>query len=215
VAAWQVLSHVLSQVNEVAQSVFGSLFGRRTTKDDSAAGEPEEKLGGKGRPTPTRKEAEAARKKRFAAPRTRKEASALQRQRVREARKRQRSALDGGGSDKDLPARDRGPVRGFVRDWVDSRFTIGQFLLVFFFVVFALVYVRAPWAANLSSSLFLTVLLLMVVDSFRVSRGVRKAVSERFTPDDAKNITMYALMRAWQMRRLRLPKPRVKVGDKI
>ena len=174
-----------------------------------------DRAGGKGRPTPTRKEAEAARKKRNAPPRNRKEAAALRKERTRAARQRQREALAGGGSDAYLPARDRGPMRGFVRDWVDSRFTIGQFLLVFFFVVFALVYVRAPWAASLSSSLFLTVMLLMVFDSLRISRGVKKAVGERFGDESTKGLTMYALLRAWQMRRLRLPKPRVKVGDKI
>jgi len=192
------------------------VFGRRTAKDVSTEDSVSpDKASGKGRPTPTRKEAEAARKKRNAPPRNRKEAAALRKERTRAARERQREALAGGGSDAYLPARDRGPVRGFVRDWIDSRFTIGQFLLVFFFVVFALVYVRTPWAASLSSSLFLTVILLMVIDSVRISRGVKKAVAERFSGESTKGLTMYALLRAWQMRRLRLPKPRVKVGDKI
>ena len=193
------------------------MFGRRTTKDESAdsAQQVEDKAGGKGRPTPSRKEAEAARKKRMAPPRSRKEATAVQRERTREARARQKAALSGQGSERDLPARDRGPVKGFIRDWVDSRFTIGQFLLPFMFIMFALVYVRASWAASISSTLFLTVIAMMVVDSIRISRGVKKAVAARFTPEDAKGHTMYALLRAWQMRRLRLPKPRVKVGDKI
>ncbi len=192
------------------------MFGRRTAKDVSTEESvATDKIGGKGRPTPTRKEAEAARKKRNAPPRNRKEAAALRRERTKAAREKQREALAGGGSDAYLPARDRGEVRGFVRDWIDSRFTIGQFLLVFFFVVFALVYVRAPWAASLSSSLFLTVILLMVLDSVRISRGVKKAVAARFSDASTKGLTMYALLRAWQMRRLRLPKPRVKVGDKI
>ncbi|HEY7042840.1 MAG TPA: DUF3043 domain-containing protein [Nocardioidaceae bacterium] len=191
------------------------MFGRRTTKDASATTEVADKVGGKGRPTPTRKEAEAARKKRNAPPRTRKEAAALQRQRTKENRQRQRAAMDGSGSERDLPARDRGPVKAFVRDYVDSRFTVGQFLLPFMFVMFALVYVRAAWAQNLSSSLFLTAILVLVLDSVRISRGVKKAITARFSRDEASGHTMYALLRAWQMRRLRLPKPRVKVGDHI
>lgn len=195
----------------------GSMFGRRTAKDDPATDDATiaEKIGGKGHATPSRREAEAARKKRMTAPRTRKESAALQRERTRDARKRQRSALDGSGSDRDLPARDRGPVKGFIRDYVDSRYTVGQFLLPLMFVMFAMTVVSAAWAAGLSSSLFLTVILLMIVDSVRISRGVKKSVSARFEPDEAKGITMYALLRSWQMRRLRLPKPRVSVGDAI
>lgn len=192
------------------------MFGRRTTKEETAPHDvAEDKVGGKGRPTPSRKDAEALRKKRMTPPRTRKEASAVQRDRVKEARQRQRSALDGTGADRDLPARDRGAVKGYVRDWVDSRFTAGQFLLPFMFLMFGLTLVRASWAAALSSTLFLSVILFLAVDSFRIARGVKKALTTRFSAEESKGVTMYALIRAWQMRRLRLPKPRVSVGDPI
>lgn len=191
------------------------MFGRRTTREEPTTEQVTDKVGGKGRPTPSRKEAEALRKKRQTAPRTRKESSALQRERMKEARQRQRSALDGSGSDRDLPTRDRGPVKGFIRDWVDSRFTAGQFLLPFMFLMFGLTLVRAPWAQALSSTLFLIVILFLAVDTFRIVRGVKKALAARFGPEETKGITMYALLRAWQMRRLRLPKPRVSVGDEI
>jgi DUF3043 family protein len=192
------------------------VFGRRTTKDDSAAraAEIDAKPGGKGRPTPSRKEAEAARKKRMTPPRNRKEAAALQRQRTKEKRRLAREGLDA-GDERYLPARDQGPVKAFIRDYVDSRYTIGQFMLPGFFVIFALFYVNQAWAARLSSSAFLTVLLLVIIDSIRVRRGVRAGIKERFGADEAKGTTMYALMRSWQMRRLRLPKPRVKPGAKI
>jgi hypothetical protein len=190
------------------------VFGRRTTKEEPAP-QLEETVGGKGRPTPSRKEAEAARKKRMTPPRTRKEANALQRERTKEARQRQRTALDGGGSDRDLPARDRGPVRGFVRDWVDSHLTAGQFLLPFMFAMFFLTLLSTVWARALSSTLFLTVIVVLAMDSFRVVRGVKKGLAERFGADEAKGITMYALLRSWQMRKLRLPKPRVSMGDPI
>ncbi len=193
-----------------------SVFGRRTTNDESAAQAPEveEKPGGKGRPTPSRKEAEAARKKRMTPPRNRKEAAALQRQRMKETRKKQRAAMDS-GDERYLPARDQGPVKSFIRNYVDSRYTIGQFMLPGFFVIFALFYVNQEWAARLSSSAFLTVFLLVIIDSIRIRRGVRTGIKERFGDEAVKGTTMYALMRAWQMRRLRLPKPTVKPGDKI
>jgi Protein of unknown function (DUF3043) len=192
------------------------VFGRRTAKDDSAeqAAEVDAKLGGKGRPTPSRKEAEANRKKRMTPPRNRKEASALQRQRMKEKRQQQRAALDS-GDERYLPPRDQGPVKRYIRNYIDSRYTIGQFMLPGFFVIFALFYVNQAWAARLSSSAFLTVFLLVIIDSIRIRRGVRAGIRERFGADETKGTTMYALLRSWQMRRLRLPKPQVKPGDKI
>jgi hypothetical protein len=49
----------------------------------------------------------------------------------------------------------------------------------------------------------------------RIIRGVKKAITERFGADETRGITMYALMRSWQMRRLRLPKSTVRPGDAI
>ncbi len=172
------------------------------------------KPGGKGRPTPSRKEAEAARKQRLAVPRNRKEASLQRREKMREARARQRQALET-GDDRYLPARDQGPVKRLVRDYVDSHRTIGEFMLPIFFLIFITVYINTEWAARFSSSAFLTVILLMIVDSVRMSRGSKAAVREKFGDDETKGITMYTLLRAWQMRRLRLPKPQVKAGDRI
>jgi hypothetical protein len=192
------------------------VFGRRKTETPETA--PEQlppKPGGKGRPTPSRKEAEAARKKRLAVPRNRKEASVQRREKMREARAQQRQALQSGGDDRYLPARDQGPVKRFVRDYVDSHRTIGEFMLPIFFLIFILVYVNTEWAARFSSSAFLSVIVLMIIDSVRMSRGSKAAVRAKFGADQTKGVTMYTLLRSWQMRRLRLPKPRVKAGATI
>ncbi len=191
------------------------MFGRGKAQPPPATAEPlPAKPGGKGRPTPSRKEAEAARKKRLAAPRNRKEANLLRREKMREARARQRQALES-GDDRYLPARDQGPVKRLVRDYVDSRRTIGEFMLPIFLLIFVTVYINTEWAARFSSSAFLSVMLLMIFDSVRISRGAKAAVRAKFGDDETKGITMYTLMRSWQMRRLRLPKPQIKAGDPI
>ena len=192
------------------------MFGRRTTNEEPAPELDEDKVGGKGRPTPSRKEAEAARKKRMTPPRTRKEANALQpradARRPGSASERPWTAAAGTMTSRLATA---GRCEGFVRDWVDSHFTAGQFLLPLMFAMFFLTLVNAIWARAMSSTLFMTVILVLALDSFRVIRGVKKGLSQRFGADEAKGITMYALLRSWQMRRLRLPKPRVSVGDTI
>lgn len=198
------------------------MFGRRTASDaadtqpstDARTGSGATDMAlGKGRATPKRKEAEALRKKRLSAPRTKKEANALSRERVKEQRAKQREALAGGGDDKYLPARDRGPVKKFVRDYVDSRRTLGEFLIPLFLVMFMLALVLAPYTQLIGSFAWLVVLVALALDSVRIMRGVRRALAERFGDADTQGITMYTLMRAWQMRRLRLPKPTVRPGD--
>ena len=59
---------------------------------------------------------------------------------------------------------------------------------------------------------WLAIILAMAIDGFRVSAGIKAGVRERFGEDETKGITWYALTRAWQMRRLRLPKPQVQTG---
>ena len=151
------------------------MFGRRTPPDPVV--EEQEELDvaqGKGRATPKRKEAEAARKKRMTPPRNRKEASALHRERVKEQRGKQREAMAGVGDDRFLPARDQGPVKKLIRDYIDSRRTIGEFLIPVFLVMFV-VAIRAVAASPqyIGTFAWLAVLALLAVDSVRIVRGVK------------------------------------------
>jgi hypothetical protein len=190
------------------------VFGRRSTSESEAADETP-KVGGKGHATPTRKEAEAARKQRLTAPQGRKEQSARTKEARRAGRSLQQQALAGTGDDRYLPARDQGPVKRYIRDYVDSRRTMGEFLLPVFFGVFILLLIGQGRYSALGSYAWLAIIVLMLGDSIRVVRGVKAEVRTKFGEDDTKGVAMYAVMRAWQMRRLRLPKPLVKAGDKI
>jgi hypothetical protein len=192
------------------------LFGRRTPTDPVV--EEQEELDaaqGKGRATPKRKEAEAARKKRMTPPRNRNEANALHRQRVKEQRGKQREAMAGVGDDRFLPTRDQGPVKKFIRDYVDSRRTIGEFLIPVFLVMFMASILLSSITQYVGTFAWVAVLVLLTFDSVRILRGVKKAITERFGADETRGITMYTLMRSWQMRRLRLPKSTVRPGDAI
>jgi hypothetical protein len=171
----------------------------------------------KGRPTPTRKEAEAARKqrakpvldKRGRARATRAEAAAER------ARTRQGLAS---GDDRYYPARDRGPVRAFARDYVDSRRTFGEFMLpaMALFVPLTLFVNQIPSVTVRGFVVLATYLYLMLVTGGtawlggRVSREARR----RFPGQETRGIGLYAALRSVQIRRWRIPKPRVKVGEK-
>jgi len=172
------------------------------------------KPGGKGRPTPKRREAEQARKARVKAPRDRREAIRLQRQRARAERAKIHQAMLT-GDERYLPARDKGPVRRFCRDFVDSRRTTGEFLLPYFLVIFVLMSIPVPPIPAVATYLWLLALVVVPVDLILLGRRLKRELRRRFPDESHRGAVAYAVMRATQIRRLRLPKPQVKPGQPI
>lgn len=173
-----------------------------------------DKVGGKGRPTPTRKEAEAAARAKARVPRTRKEQAAAQRSARGDASKRMREAMKT-GDERYLPARDRGPVRRFIRDYVDSRFSFIELMIPLLIVSMVLGYSGNPSMIQLGNTVLFTTLLVIVVDLVMLRFRLRRELSRRFPDEPTKGTTLYAAMRSLQMKFLRLPKAQVKIGQKL
>ncbi len=192
------------------------MFGRRTTKNSEpqTTAESPPKSQGKGRPTPKRSEAEKARKKRAKPPRDRKEAARLQRERMRAEREKRVKGMQT-GDERYLPARDRGPVRHFVRDFVDSRRSAAEFVLPVLVVVLLLSFVRTAWAANAVSLVFLTLILLTTVDTVFLLWRLTRQLKVRFPDTATKGAKFYAFLRSTQMRFSRMPKAQVKPGESL
>ncbi|NLF04945.1 MAG: DUF3043 domain-containing protein [Actinomycetales bacterium] len=169
---------------------------------------------GKGRPTPKRKEAEAQRRKPLV-PGDRKAAAKAARARSREIRDREFEAMKT-GDEKNMPFRDKGPVKRFIRDFIDARWSIGEF-----FLPIAIVFVLLTAVSNQSPALALTILVALygiilatIVQAWLTSRTLRKALEAKFGDAGlAKGNLMYGIMRSMQIRRSRLPKPVVKRGE--
>ncbi|MBB4791384.1 hypothetical protein BJY54_001996 [Streptomyces nodosus] len=168
----------------------------------------------KGRPTPKRSEAQAQRRSVANTPTTRKEAAKRQRDERRVLMEKQRQALAGNGDERYLPVRDRGPVRKFARDFVDTRFNVAEFFLPMAVIILVLTVVQESRAQNLALLLWMIVILLIVIDSILSSVRLRKRLNERFPDQNKRGAIPYALMRSLQMRRLRLPKPQLKRGER-
>ncbi|MGW1022372.1 DUF3043 domain-containing protein [Streptomyces sp. NPDC002577] len=167
----------------------------------------------KGRPTPKRSEAQTQRRSVANSQMTRKEASKRQRDERRTQMERQRQAL-ASGDERYLPVRDKGPVRRFARDFVDSRFNIAEWFLPLAVVILVLSMIRVPSIQNIALLLWLFVIILIVVDSILTAIRLKKQLNARFPDQPKRGAVAYALMRTLQMRRLRLPKPQVKRGER-
>ena len=168
----------------------------------------------KGRPTPTRKEAEAARKARAKVPRTRKEQAAARRAARAESSSQVRQAMRT-GDERHLLPRDKGPVKRFIRDYIDSRFTLVEFLLPLMFVVVLLGWTGNRTLAGYLNAAMLALLILVVFEVVRLRSRIRKELKARFPDEPLNGTTYYTVIRAMQMRFMRQPKPQVKLGEQL
>lgn len=183
---------------------------RRTKTAETAPETTVLKEGGKGRPTPSRKEAEAAARARAKAGMDKKAASKLLRERRAEQNAKMRQGLRT-GEEKYLPARDQGPVKRFERDFVDARICMAEFLLP----LLILIMVSQSFAPAFSNGLWSATILLVVLDTVWLLFRLKRELRRRFPDQSMKGTTSYALLRSMQLRWLRLPKPQVKIGQKL
>lgn len=167
----------------------------------------------KGRPTPKRSVAQSQRRSLANTPTNRKEAAKRQREARRSDLARQREAL-AGGDERYLPARDKGPVRRFARDFVDSRFVIAEFFLPLAVLIMVLSMIQAGAMQSYVLLLWMVVIVLIVLNSFVIAFQLKRQLRRKFPDENLRGAVAYALMRTLQMRRLRLPKPQVKRGER-
>jgi hypothetical protein len=182
-----------------------------------------------GRPkgyTPSKKELGVATPKRSEAqrrrgaeppPSNRREAA----KRIRERQRTERAEAMAGmraGEEKFLMPRDRGPERALVRDIVDSRRTAGTWFFVGALIVLLGSNGQMPPAVRLASNLVWVLLAVAVVlDSILISLKIKRLVRERFprTTQRMRSLYIYGIMRSITFRRMRMPNPRVKLGEKV
>ena len=211
-------------------------FLRRSTTD-TAADEPaatesvdvggKSFTPGKGKATPKRREAEAKRRGPVAPPPTTMREAMKRNKELRKsnpqtkedrkaAAKARREAMMR-GDDKALLPRDRGPVKAYVRDLVDSRRNLLGLFMPLAILVFLALLVPLPQVQSYITLLCTAMLLVMAIEGFVNGRKIAKLVREKFPKEavSGRSIGWYAFVRASQIRKLRVPKPRLKPGDPI
>lgn len=168
--------------------------------DDERAG-----VGRKVGPTPTRRAAEAARRERVNPSLSPKQARAL---RARQQRQERAKAME---------AREATPEKQLLRNWVDSRRNLGEFLLPSLVVLLALQFLSSLvpdmiWISTVVMYVFIGVVILDIVMMWR---GFRKLLARRMPNGNPKGLLMHGAMRATQIRRFRMPPAQVERGAKL
>jgi hypothetical protein len=195
------------------------VFRRRSAEQAVAEAPVEETANGrqakieqtrsKGRPTPSRREAEAARKVRLGTlPTDPKERRRAERSARSGAYQRQRQAMRSGDA-KNYPARDFGPARAFVRDYVDGRLRLLEFLMPAVVVAWLTLVLRNTSAYIYASFAMELMVVLGIVLGVMLNIRVKRAVRERFGESEARGTGFYAFSRAAMPRILRQPKPTI------
>ncbi|MCX7521527.1 DUF3043 domain-containing protein [Microbacterium sp. STN6] len=174
------------------------------TSEETAA-----RLAGKGHATPTRKEQEAARRRPLV-PNDRKEAARQSRSKSAEQREKARLGM-AAGDDRYLTARDKGPQRRFVRDYVDARFNIGELMIPVMLLVIVLSFTPITAFQVYGILVLWAFFIVALIDDFILAYIVRKRLAQKFGEGKVeRGVRWYAGMRAMQLRMIRLPKPQVK-----
>lgn len=206
------------------------MFGRSRSSTEAApsaedaATTPESsvKPAGKGRPTPRRREAEQRNRHPLvgtprlspnATKEERKAARAAQRQAVAAERTKSREALLT-GDERNLPPQHRGPARRWARDYVDSRWNLGEFLMPIAIVVLGAGLVPPLQQYTLLAvPLLYLYLFVVLINGFFLARRIQRMATERFGAQ-AAGVGRYAALRSAQIRRFRLPRPQVARGQR-
>ncbi|MGW1679024.1 DUF3043 domain-containing protein [Saccharopolyspora sp. NPDC002376] len=172
----------------------------------------------KGRPTPKRREAEGKRRGPVPPPpKTQREAikrargnKEERRQATRERRERMMQ-----GDDRYLMPRDKGPVRAYVRDLVDTRRHLMGLFMPLVLIVFVSTLSQNLLIQQYATLFCMALLVMMVVEGTLLGRYINKRVRAKFPDSQDKSFSLgwYAFTRAMQIRKLRVPRPRYTPKD--
>lgn len=169
---------------------------------------------GKNRPTPTRKEAEAAAKARAKGTVDRRGTGGTTRAARAEQAARAREAMKN-GDERYLPQRDKGPVRRFVRDYIDTRITLSEWALPLVVVSLLVGFVASTDVAQIVNNILLILIVVIVINLAILRFMLFREIAKRFPDTTTRGLTTYMAARALQMRWIRMPRATRRVGEQL
>ncbi len=180
---------------------------------------------GKGRPTPKRSEAERNRYQSITGSTTsgrgpvtgsgpKGKLTSEEKARARAERNRRTEAMRR-GEEWALGPRDRGPIKKLARDYVDAHRRPSEYYMYVLIVLLVALLSRNATLNTYVSPLVLVLIVVVVIDGYLIRRALHRLAAERYPGESTRGMTTYAVMRALQIRRFRMPAPRLKPGDKF
>jgi hypothetical protein len=151
-----------------------------------------------------------------AKPTNKREAVKQLRVRQREARMKAREDMMAGKEEALLP-RDKGPERRLVRNIVDARRNLGGYFMIVTLLFFVGAFSNNRMIMAYFQLFWFAFAFAVFVDSFLISRRIKKLLPLRLPKSTMKprRLYFYGAMRAISPRRMRMPGPQVKLGDKV
>lgn len=178
---------------------------------------------GKGRPTPKRSEAERNRYQSITGSTTSGrgpstggsgKATPEDKARLKSERERRTAAMRR-GEEWALGPRDRGPVKRLARNYVDAHRRPSEYYMYALIVLLVVLFSRNKAVSDIVTPLVLVLIVVIVVDAYLIRRALHRMAAERYPGESTRGMTTYAVMRALQIRRFRMPMPTLKPGDKF
>jgi hypothetical protein len=167
--------------------------------------------GGKGRPTPTRREREAANRRPLVGGSSEDKKAA--RARLNGEREKARVGM-ANGEERYLQAKDRGDQRRYIRDYIDARWNVGEILVPIMVLVVLLSFLQSSSTQSLSLIVIWAFFVVLVIDCLIAGWLVNRRITAKWGEGAKQRGNLwYVAVRASQMRFLRLPKPQVKRGQ--
>ena len=193
-------------------------FSRKDRRDKEAEADQTastEEARGKGRPTPKRKQAEA-RNLRPLVPKDRKASRKAAKARIRAREDAQYEAMRTGDIDH-MPKSERLPWRIYIRDYVDARFNLLEWIfpaIILMFVATLMgMFVGPKYYATFTmvvTILLYGYLIVALVDTWLMWRKLKRLLIDKFgerSVAKGSRSASYAWQRAMMVRRWRVPKP--------
>lgn len=170
----------------------------------------------KGRPTPKRKEAQKRNERPLVV--NKKEARRRQRAKRDEFYRKQQEAMLGKGDERYLPVQDQGPLKRYVRDYLDSRFCIAEIFMpiVIAFMIISLMFRSNAQVNNYMLLAMWALFLVGFLDASLTTYLINRKTVALFAGNKSikRGIGRYVVMRAMVPRPLRRPKPLVSLGKR-
>jgi hypothetical protein len=95
------------------------------------------------------------------------------------------------------------------------RFSFIELMIPLLVIAMVLGYTGNTRMLVISNFLLMGTLLLILIDSLLLRFRLRRELVRRFPNESLKGTTYYAMVRSMQMKFMRMPKARVKVGEKL